>query len=254
MKKSITYLAVLMLSCSVYAEVRAWADKKGSVYKAEYIIELFDKVTLRDMNGKEFRIPVEELSENDQKYLRVMVPPEIKIDFSKKTDIAPKKYEIVSIISDSLIISPVITVQKVSRRSFTSSLNLEVFLIAQAIENKAYILLSESDFKFLFGPESDSAKEFKPDPVKVTEFVDDTHVDHRGEKYLGYLIVISDARGNVVRTQTDIGAWIEEIAVIEELRKLAVRGAPSLRSRYFDETGRKVDPPRTRYYTERLNY
>lgn len=254
MKKLIISLIILILGQIAVSEMRPWATTNGVSYRAEYVTELFGKVTLRDAAGREVRIPVSAFSEHDQKYLRVMVPPEMEINFDRKNNAFPHRMMIGERFNERVSIESRVTVRKISDRMFTSSLNLEVFLVGSAIENRSYILLSKSDFKFLFGPEADSTREFKPDPVTVADFIDDTHLSHRGEIYLGYLAVISDASGNIVKTQTDIGAWIEEIAVIEELRKLAVRGAPSLRSRYFDETGRKVDPPRTRYYTERLSY
>jgi hypothetical protein len=112
-------------------------------------------------------------------------------------------------------------------------------------------LLSKSDYKFLFETDSDKVVNFTPDPVTVSLYTDDSN-QRRGEEYLGHLIVISDARGNIVKTQTDIGEWIESPAVIENLRMLALRGASTIRSRYFDKTGKKVDPPRTQFYKQRL--
>ena len=253
-KKLTVSLIVLMLSQIAVSEMRTWTTAKGASYTAEYVAELFGKVTLRDAAGKEVRIPVDEFSEHDQKYLRVMVPPEMEIKFDKKNNVFPPRKMIGERFNERASIESRATVRKISSRLFTSSLNLEIFLVGTAIENRSYILLSKSDFKFLFGPEAGSTREFKLDPVVIADFIDDTHFSHRGERYLGYVAVISDARGNIVKTQTDIDAWIESPAVIEELRKLAVRGAPSLRSRYFDKTGRKVDPPRTQYYTERLRY
>lgn len=253
-KKLTVSLIALMLGQIAVSEMRTWTTTKGASYTAEYVAELFGKVTLRDAAGKEFRVPLDAFSEHDQKYLRVMVPPEMEIKFDKKNNPFPPRKMIGERFNERVSIESRAAVRKISSRLFTSSLNLEIFLVGTAIENRSYILLSKSEFKFLFGPEADSTREFKLEPVVIADFIDDTHFAHRGETYLGYLAVISDARGNIVKTQTDIDVWIESPAVIEELRKLAVRGAPSVRSRYFDQTGHKVDPPRTQYYTERLRY
>jgi hypothetical protein len=242
-----------MSGISVHAEVRTWKDNQGKTYEAELVAELFDKATLRDVKGVEFRIPIEELSENDQKYLRVMVPPEMKIEFSVKTEAVPLPKALQPDKGQALtkIIHPSVTVQKLSRRLFTSSLNLELFLVGKGPERRDFILLSKSDYKFLFETDSDKVVNFTPDPVTVSLYTDDSN-QRRGEEYLGHLIVISDARGNIVKTQTDIGEWIESPAVIENLRMLALRGASTIRSRYFDKTGKKVDPPRTQFYKQRL--
>ena len=254
MKKIIIYLTVFILVISARSEVRTWKDNQGKTYEAELVAELFDKATLRDVKGVEFRIPIEDLSENDQKYLRVMVPPEMKIEFSMKTEAVPLPKALLPDKGSAIskVIYPSVTVQKLSRRLFTSSLNLELFLVGKGPERRDFILVSKSDYNFLFQVDSDSVNKFTPDPVTVSLFTDDSQ-DRRGEEYLGHLIVISDARGNIIKTQTDIDAWIESPAVIEELRKLALRGAATVRSRYFDKTGRKVDPPRTQFYKARLN-
>lgn len=254
MKKLSISLIILMLGQIAASEMRTWVTTNGVSYTAEYVVDLFDKVTLRDAEGKEVRIPVGAFSEFDQKYMRVMVPPEMEIKFDVKRNEIPPPKAIGLRFNRRESIDARVTVRKVSNRLFTSSLNLEIFLVGTAFENESYILLSKSDFKFLFGLDFDSTREFKLDQFIVSDFIDDTHIDHRGEKYLGYLAVITDARGNIVKTQSDIGDWIRDPSVIDELRNLSVRGVTSIRSRYFDKTGRKVPPPRTRYYTERLNY
>lgn len=250
MRAYIISFLVLAIGWSVCAEVRLWKDNAGNEYEAEYIRELFDKVNLRLSDGTEVRIPVDDLSEHDQKYLRVMVSPNLSVDFSKATSIKPKPKELWDTDDDTItIIRGTVVIKKESKRPFTSGLSAELFLIADEINgNDNFILLSKTDSSFLLGDHNDNTHSFTSDPVEVQRYLEYNEIERRGEEYKGYLIVVSDARGNINTVKSNIGDWIEQPKVIENLRKLAVTGAASLRSRHFDKTGSKVKVPRPKFY------
>jgi hypothetical protein len=249
MKKAHIIYFVLLAGFSVNAEFRTWTDRKGRKYEADFVREMFDKVTLRDTNGKEYRFAVDELSENDQKYIRVMVPPELDINFSKKTDPKAKPWELYDLDNDTtVLISATVQINKKSKRPFTSRLTAELFLIAKEYDGQNCILLSKTDSSFLFSEQSGNLHEFKTDPVEVAVFTD-YNDQRRGAEYLGYLVAVSDSRGNIVKTVTDV-EWLADN--VKELRELYIRGAASVYSRHFDkETIRKVKVPRPEYYTSR---
>ena len=58
MKKVLWVLWVFILTSPVFSEVHIWKDKDGNSYEAEYVRDLFEKVTLRTTEGKEVRIPI----------------------------------------------------------------------------------------------------------------------------------------------------------------------------------------------------
>ncbi len=246
----ITFL-FLLLGFSVFAEVRLWKDTAGNEYQAEYVRELFDKITLKTTDGEEVRVAVKDLSEHDQKYLRVMVPPNLSIDFSKETSIKDKPKELWDTDDDTiLIIRGTVVVKKESKRPFTSGLKAELFLIADEINgNGNFVLLSKTDSSFLLGDHNDNTHSFRADPVETQRYLEYNGIERRGEEYKGYLIVISDAKGNIIQTKTKIRGWIDAPEVIENLRKLAAVGAPTIRSRHFDKTGSKVKVPRPKFYS-----
>jgi len=251
MKTFVIYFILLgLVFAASAAEIRIWNDKNGNTYEAEYVRELFDKLTLKTTDGKEVRIAVEDISEHDQKYLRVMVPPNLSIDFSKKTSIKDKPKELWDTDDDTItVIKGEVTIVKESKRPFTSGLKAELFLIADEINgNGNFILLSKTDSSFLLGEHNDDTHVFKFEPVEAQRYLEYNEIQRRGEEYRGYLVVISDTHGNIVQTKTDIREWIEAPEVIENLRELAVRGAPSIRSRHFDKTGSKVKVPRPKFY------
>lgn len=241
-------LAFLSACVSTPAEVRTWEDRQGNRYEAEFAGELFDKVTLKEPNGREHRIAVVDLSEHDQKYIRVMVPPVMDIDFTKKTRTKLKPVEVSDDDSDTVtILSATVTLRKISQRPFTSRLNAEVYFIAQEVDGDNYILLDRAESDFLFTQQD--VHEFKTKDIEVTIYTEYTH-QRRGENYLGYLVVISDAQNNIVQVKTDID-WLAGNA--EKLRKLYARGAVSRYLRHFDRTMQQTEVPRPAYYESRAN-
>ncbi len=246
-------LSVLFLVARSPAEIRTWKDASGNNYEADYVRELFNKVTLRTADGTELRIPVEKLSEHDQKYLRVMVAPEVEIHFSKKTRTEPKPVELLDDDNDTTtLMKPSVTVRKVSKRPFTSALKMELFLIAKEVDGKNYILLENYNSKILFHSGNDYSFTFSP-PQEVRSVIYTGHdfITRRGEEYLGYLVVLTDPRDVIVKISSNIREWIQSKEVIENLRELAVRSAPSRRSRHFDKRGQKSPVPRQPYYQNR---
>ncbi len=248
MKKVLLVLWVFVLASPLFSEVHIWKDKSGNSYEAEYVRELFDKVTLRTTDGKEIRIAIEELSELDQRYLRVMVPPRFSIQFRKKSEVKEKPPELWATKDITTVIGGVLTIHKESKRLFTSGMTAEIFLIAEELDGDNYVLLSKTKSHFLLVEQNDNMFVLKTHLVEPRRYWDDSEL-LRGEEYTGYLVVVSDARGNILQTKTDIPrGWIEQPEVIENLRKLAIVGAPSIRSRHFDKTGLKADVPRPMYY------
>lgn len=249
MKKYLLYFTLLAGLSAGAGEFRTWVDKKGNKYEASFVREMFDKVTLQDAQGKETRLAVDDLSEHDQLYLRVMVPPEIGIKFSKKTEPAPKPWELYDLDNDaSFLVSATVEIFKKSKRPFTSRLSAELFLIAKQYEGDKYLLLSKTESSFLLNDGNNNVQIIKADPVQVSVFTE-YNEDRRGWEYLGYLIAVSDARGNIVQVSTDIN-WLSD--KVENLREIYLRGGASLYSRFFDkENVKKVQPPRPAYFLPR---
>ena len=240
---------VFLLGFSAFAEVRVWEDKSGHKYEAEFVRELFDKITLLDTKGKEHRLAVDDLSENDQKYIRVMVPPQLQVDCKASTGSFPVPWDLWHEDNATMAsITGEVTVQKISKRPFTSGLKAEVYLIAREVDGKNYILLSKAESSFLLSEQKEYKHVFKSEPVVTRAYTEYNGIQRRGEEYLGHLVVVLDARGNTVDVKSDIGEWIMAPDVVVALRDLAVRGAASIRSRHFDKTGHKVEVPRPKPY------
>lgn len=246
MKSFLVSFIIVGLFFSVSAaEMRIWEDKDGNRYEAEFVRELFGKMTLRCKDGREVRIPIKEFAETDQQYLRVMVPPQVIVDFSKSTWIKPKPPELWPTADVQRMVKGTVTITKESKRIFTSRLTAELFMIAKEVDGDNFILLSKTDSSFLLGDHNNNTYKFSSEPDFTRRYDEFGPTVWRGELYEGYLIVVSDKDGNTLVTKDDMkGNWIDTPDVIENLRELALRGVASVYSRHFDKTGRKSELPR----------
>lgn len=248
----INFLICLIVPFSLFAEVRTWTEKSGKTYEAEFVRELFDKLTLKMTDGREVRVAVDDLSEHDQKYLRVMVPPVMDVEFSKFTTIKSKQYDDQYDQDQDVttILSTKVSITKGSKREFTSRLTAELFLIGQEVRQREYyILLSKTDSSFLLMEQNDYTHEFKTDPIELQVY---TEIDRqrRGPEYIGYVLAISDARGNLVQVDTDI-EWLKN--KVDQLRTLYIKGSASVYSRYFDKDNvQKMRVPHPRDFPGRM--
>ena len=247
----ISFIAMICIVSSAHAQMRIWTDQSGQQYEAEYMKDLFGKITLRTVDGKEIRVPLEDLSEADQKYLRVEIPPTLDVtcripppkrparrgDWDDRDD------------TETWVYNAEVTISKESRRPFTSRLFGELFLIAEEVDGDNYILLSKTEASFLLLDKDNNQHAFKAEPVEVRRFLESGGKQWRGEEFYGYLVVISDRHGTILAVKTDIKKpWVSKPETIAALRELATRGALSLRSRHFDETGHKVKAPRPEFH------
>lgn len=245
-------LVSMGLALNIFSEdTRIWEDQSGKQYEAEYVREIFDKVTLRMADGQEVRIAVENLSEHDQKYLRVMVPPELEIDVTTSSRPRSKQFDDQYDQDNDIttFLTATAEIRKKSKRPFTSRLTAELFLVAQEIQDRDYyILLSKTDSSFLLGDHNDGVHTFKTEAVTLMEYTEWDR-QRRGPDYIGYVLTISDVNGDIVSVSTDID-WLAD--KVPELRELYTRGAASRYSRYFDkETVQKKRVPRPRDFAGR---
>lgn len=255
MRKLITTAIFCLLCLNGFAQFRIWEDREGNQYNAEFVRELFDKVTLRTQDDKEIRMTIDEFCDNDQKYFRVMVPPNITIETSTYNKVKPKAarepfpdYTYVTRIAKEAI-----TISKKSKRPFTNRLYIEVFLIAEEIEanSENYVLLGISKGSFLF-TEQDTFT-FKTKPAELVTYTQNSTSQRRGEEYIGYIyqITLKDNKGetHIVETSTDLSKKIfDKPELLPKLRDLMDRGSASKRCRHFNKNGERVDVPRVKHF------
>ena len=122
--------------------------------------------------------------------------------------------------------------KQVSAGEYNHELQVEFFAIGEQIEGDNYILLDRQRSRFTPNLENGRSHTFAGRKVILRSSV--IFRERRGQKYGGYLVVVTDKRGMIV----DHGAshkWLLDI--VNNLRQLPV-------GRHFDKTGTRVEPPR----------
>ena len=239
-------LLAVLFSGSAY-EMRTWQDKDGTDFKGRFYREMFGKLTIEIETGEKKVLAVAELSELDKKYVRVMVPPMIEVEVRTKAVPIPDRDQFYPRPEKNLNHIVSARIMKKSQRPFTSRLNAELFLVADEFAEENYILLSYTKDDFLLLDEQGGEYVFKSKITKTSVYEDLLTKRTRGEAYKGYLLIVTSMQGEVVITDSNLPKWMQQPEIIKNLRKVAVRGAPSVRSRHFDKTGQKAPPPRPPY-------
>ena len=247
MMRNFSLILVILFSYALAGsayELREWEDQKGNRVKGRFVREMFDKLTVEDDEGNQSVLEIADLSDMDKKYIRVMIPPRIEVVVRTKSDLLDKRPMTLYRDDVETLHKVTVSVSKKSQRPFTGRLHAELFLVAEEIEGSNYILLNRTEETFSLSQQEDYEYRFSNKPFKTVEFTDEGSKERKGELYKGHLVIISTMQGDVLATHSSLPTWMQQPDIVENLRRLSVRGAPSVRSRHFDKTGKKVPPPR----------
>ncbi len=227
---------------AVEDKTRFWTRSDGKTLEAEFITVIGGKAVLKDARGRQRKIPLAEFSDEDRLFIELARPPKFNIDFFKKSSTrtidsgpyadprwSPRIYDYV--FSARL--------KQTSAGKYSQQLKVEFFAVGEEVNGDNYILLDRQVSTFTPSRENERSHEFSGDKVMLevrdwTWFAD----LYGGEKYGGYLVLVTDQRGEII----DIGAshkWLPGIA--DKLRELPL-------GKHFDKTGNRTYPPRYNYW------
>jgi len=221
---------------SVEKEMRTWSGKDGNTLEAKFVAVIGNKAVLADSRGSQRRIPLSQLSDKDQLYIELTQPPKFNIDFSKKSN--QRFFQESTILpgahwlprhSDYVFSA---RLKQTSAGQYNHELKVEFFAIGEEIEADNYILFDRQESRFTPTKENRRSLTFAGRTVPLRENV--IFTERRGQKYGGYLVVVTDERGMIV----DYGSshkWL--LGILNNLRQLPV-------GKHFDKTGSRVEPPR----------
>ena len=228
---------------SIENEMRMWVLPGGRTMEAEFINTFGGKAVLKDARGKMHKIPVGRLSAADLEYTELARPPDFNIDFINL--LGQVRYE--GGFYDiqywgrppEKIGSFGVRLKQVSAGEYNHELQVELFVIGQERTGGRLIFLDYQKTTFTPGKESQRTYEFlSPRKVVLTNVTILGHV--RGEKYYSHVVVVTDARGEVVMLKTPKNGLRENL---ENLKKLSV-------GNYMDKTCTRTYPtrPKTEVY------
>ena len=131
-----------------------------------------------------------------------------------------------------------VKLKQVSADAYNHELEVEFFAIGEEIDGDNYILLDHQDSCFTPNEENGRSYEFKGKTVPVYEktIPEDEGIfgQRRGDKYSGYLVVVTGESGVIVDHRAS-RKWL--IDILGNLRRLPVGS-------HFDKSGARVSPPR----------
>lgn len=216
--------------------MRIWTTSAGKSIEAEFVTTISDTAVLKTATGKQLKIPMEQLCEEDRMFIELNSPPEFELDFAKQTRNRPPIDPGTLIQWRPPTLIDYIFTAKIKQTSpgvYNHELGVEYFAIGQEVDGGNYILLDRKSDTFTPTKQNKRSHAFSGDPVLCYAY-DDLYSDRRGSKYGGYLITITDSRGKIIATGSS-HKWLVDI--LEPLKRLPV-------GKHFDKSGTRVFPPR----------
>ncbi|MEN8255166.1 MAG: SHD1 domain-containing protein [Verrucomicrobiota bacterium] len=220
-------------------EARKWTSLDGRSLEAEFMAIVAGNVVLKSGKGKQLKIPAEQLSPEDRQYVELANPPEFQINFSKKSNSIPRpKLSPYEGSGRPLQISDFTfgaRLKKSTTKPYSHELKVEFFAFGEEIDGDNYVLLDRQQSTFSPSGENKGSHEFySPKPIRLQATAMRAASPMRGTKYGGFLITITDERGEIIQYKTS-HKWLFEC--LETLKKLPV-------GKHFDKRGIRVGPPR----------
>ena len=215
------------------AETRVWTMADGRTFEAEFVNLAVGKVLLKNERGKQIKLQLAQLSEEDRKFIQLETPPVLDLSFSKKTE--QRRYT-PDLFNNPLPASFYHTfsakVKQTSSGSYDHELKIEYFAIGAEVDGNNHVLLDRHEHRFVPTEENHRATEFKGEPVEVIDY--QIKQFHRGRKYSSFLVVVTDSRGKVIAHKTP-KKWLFEN--LENLKEVPL-------GKCFDKTCTRVGPSR----------
>lgn len=247
--KYLALLTIILVFCTrleSLAEVRTWKLIDGRTFEAEIAagIQSAGTVKLLLANGRKVEIELDQLSAEDRNYIELSRPPKLDIDIIKnlnKVNYSGQLSLFPSDVRDPEIHATFgVRIKQVSSADYTHKLKAELFAVGQQIFARRFKILDRTSWTFRLTAEN--KKEFEARSKRnvvmrdfyLKDYYDQSGYARRGEKYFGYIIVVTDESGKIV-AHRESNQWLYD--GWDNLQKLAV-------GNYMDETCTRQYPIR----------
>lgn len=218
-------LAVSLTLCA-RAEMRTWTSLSGKTIEAEYVKILFDDIILKDANGGELRLPVNQLSGEDLKYIELANPPELSVDFRKSAN-----QDFVPTSPFNTVDPPILLtyrfggrVKQKDAKSYEHPLKMEIYTFTQQRydPNKYHLIAKIESEPFVLSGANDRRYEFMDaNDFRLISY--DLNVEWlnwqepRGEKFAESLVLVLDERGEIIAYNTTKNWLYNNLEKLQEL-------------------------------------
>ena len=215
-------------------KMRMWTLLDGKTMEAEFVVVVGDKVLLKNSRGRQKKIPLAKFSRDDRTFIELALPPEFKIDFSKQSKqvVFVESTELSGFLPEQLDYVFTAKLKQSSAGVYNHELKVEYFAIGDEVEGDNFILLDRQESYFTPTKENARSYSFSGPVIPLRETV--IFVERRGQKYGGYLVVVTDSRGEIVDYGTS-NEWLYDL--LGTLRTFPL-------GKHFNKKGMRVEPPR----------
>jgi hypothetical protein len=220
-------------------EMREWTLKSGRTVKAKLVTRIGGNVSLKNRKGRIVKVPIDQFSEEDRTYIQLEMPPRLDINFSKSSKQRVFPFTLSQEIPRSSYFTFKTAIKKASTKPYHQELTAEYFAIGQEFSGATHKLLDYRKESFFLNRKNGGMFEFSGKPVEVLDYAS-KNGQRRGDKYEGYLVVVSDVRGKIVAHSESSPKFFEHLG---NLRKVPV-------GRYFDDTCKRVPPSRPNLFPQ----
>ncbi|QBG46746.1 hypothetical protein EGM51_04800 [Verrucomicrobia bacterium S94] len=220
-------------------EIRMWTLNSGKTVEAEFVSLIGGKIALKTPGGKLLKIPENGISPDDLSYIELQNPPRLDFSFSKMTRqhvYAPltEWFENDTPPPRSLYYTFSTQIRQLSPNPYNHELTAEIFVMAAEVDGDKNILIDYRKEPFRLTDENGRVVNIPGvQEVMLTSYLAPGGM-WRGEKFAGYLIVVTDTRGEIIAHTETREWWFEKL---ENLRKVPV-------GKTFDKEGNRCWPTR----------
>jgi len=216
-------------------KMRLWSLTNGKTLEAEYVTLMGGKAILKTKRGKQVKLTENEISEADLEYIELKSPPKLDLNFSKTSK--QRIYPDILWVGDDGIPSVLlydfkVTIKQKSTHLYPHELKAEYFAIGKEIDGDKRILLDYQKESILLSKGSRSMVEMTGNTVELEDYF--IQGFHRGEKYKGFLVVVTDSLGKIIQYKASSENLFENL---ENLRRIPV-------GKYFDKDCNRCQPTR----------
>lgn len=218
--------------------MRLWTMEDGKTFEAEFITKMAGYVVVNTKNGKQQKVPYTQLSEPDRSYIDLANPPEFSLNFMKKSKQIeppdPPPWSTTELPQDLAEFTFGVQIKQLGAGHYNYPLTLQYFAIGEEVDGDNYVLLARESTTFTPTDANKRSHEFYGEPVRVDQMATRDSAPMRGDKYGGFLITVSDVRGEIIQHKTSSSFLFD---IVEDLKRLPV-------TRHFNREGQRVCPPR----------
>ena len=181
--------------------MRAWTSLSGKSFTGEFVIRIGKDIVLKTAWGRQKKIPMDQLSEEDIRYVSLATPPSLKLDMSKQSNQRRLKHDkkgAVGIVEYRF--SPKI---ECIDKKYNYELKVDYWVIGSEIGGNRFILLDKGSDSFVPSEHPDGRYRFSGNSVDLYDWVlEHIYQQRRGERYKGFLITVTDERGVMIANRS----------------------------------------------------